>query len=174
MALGKDYAAQDCALARALEVLGERWTLLIVRDVFYGVRRYSDFLAHLDIPRAVLAARLQALVEAGVLDKVRYSDTPPRDEYVITEMGRELWPALHTLSAWGGRHLSANGSRRVFAHAACGTLVGPNGICPSCAVEVPVTDLDVLPGVYSPRRDDPVSRAMRLPHRMLTPLTCEH
>ncbi|MER7909018.1 helix-turn-helix domain-containing protein, partial [Streptomyces sp. NPDC096068] len=71
MALGKDYARQQCSIARALEVVGERWTLLVVRDAFYGVRRYSDFLAHLGVPRAVLAARLQALVEVGVLERRR-------------------------------------------------------------------------------------------------------
>ncbi|MFJ1823384.1 winged helix-turn-helix transcriptional regulator, partial [Streptomyces sp. NPDC088178] len=68
MALGKDYAAQQCSMARALEVVGERWTLLVVRDAFFGVRRYNDFLAHLGMPRAVLATRLQSLIEAGVME----------------------------------------------------------------------------------------------------------
>lgn len=76
MALGTDYAQQDCSLARALEVVGERWSMLIVRDAFYGVSRFNDFLAHLDIPRAVLTARLRTLVEAGVLYKEPYQDSP--------------------------------------------------------------------------------------------------
>src|SRR2546423_15667325 len=67
--LGKDYEGQDCSLARALEVVGERWTLLIVRDAFYGVRRFSDFAAHLDIPRAVLSDRLAGLVEDGLMQR---------------------------------------------------------------------------------------------------------
>ena len=67
MPLGSDYAGQTCSMARALEIVGERWTLLIVRDAFFGVRRFADFAAHLDIPRAVLSGRLKALVEAGVM-----------------------------------------------------------------------------------------------------------
>ncbi|MFC7728001.1 winged helix-turn-helix transcriptional regulator [Actinomadura keratinilytica] len=94
MALGKDYARQDCAVARALEVVGERWTMLIIRDALYGVRRFSDFLARLDIPRAVLSQRLQSLVDAGVLEKAGH-------EYVITETGKELWPVVHALARWG-------------------------------------------------------------------------
>src|ERR1700754_2436668 len=101
MALGKDYAMQHCSIARSLEILGERWTLLVVRDAFYGGSRYNDFLAHLGIPRAVLAARLQSLEQAGVLRKRRYQESPPRDEYVLTELGRALWPALRALGLWG-------------------------------------------------------------------------
>src|ERR671914_269155 len=97
MALGKDYAGQDCSIAQALELIGERWTLLIVRDAFYGVRRYSDFLAHLDIPRAVLAERLTALTAAGVLERRRYQESPPREEYVLTTMGVDLFPIVYTL-----------------------------------------------------------------------------
>src|SRR6476659_5502724 len=98
--LGKDYEKQDCSIARTLEVIGERWTLLVVRDVFYGVRRFSDFQAHLDIPRAVLTARLSALVDGGVLERRRYRDSPPRDEYVLTEAGVALWPAVYALAQW--------------------------------------------------------------------------
>jgi DNA-binding HxlR family transcriptional regulator len=172
VALGKDYEGQDCSLARALELVGERWTLLVVRDAFYGVRRYSDFLAHLDIPRAVLAERLQALTAAGVLDKRRYQHAPPRDEYVLTEIGRELWPALYALSDWGARHLSDAGPCRIFCHAACGTPLGPSAVCPSCGGQVPPEDLVVRPGPGAgrPARDDPVSRALRRPHRLLQPL----
>src|ERR1044072_7241978 len=123
MALGKNYDAQDCSLARALEVIGERWTLLVVRDAMYGVRRFGDFLAHLDIPRAVLSQRLATLVEAGVLDKRRYQDSPPREEYVLTPVGHELWPPVLALAAWGERHLSGTGPRRVFHHLACGSPI---------------------------------------------------
>jgi DNA-binding HxlR family transcriptional regulator len=176
MALGKDYEGQDCALARALELLGERWTLLIVRDAFYGVRRYSDFLTHLDIPRAVLATRLQALVDAEVLARRPYQDAPLRHEYVLTVRGRELWPALHALGHWGGEHMSPAGPSRVYAHAACGTRVDGTGACPRCGTYVPPEELEVRPGpgVGHPRRDDPVTRALREPHRMLEPLTGGH
>jgi DNA-binding HxlR family transcriptional regulator len=172
MALGKDYPGQDCGLARALEVVGERWTMLVLRDAFYGVRRYADFLAHLELPRAVLADRLAALVDAGVLERRQYQDSPPRDEYVLTARGRELWPVLHTLGNWGTRHLSKKGPFRVFHHVACGRRLDRTGWCPGCELLVPPADVEVRPGpAADPERDDPVSVALRKPHRMLTPLS---
>ncbi len=90
MALPKDYAGEGCSLARALEIVGERWTLLIVRDAFFGVRRFGDFAAHLAIPRAVLTHRLSALVEAGVLTIV--PGPHGHDEYALTGKGLDLWP----------------------------------------------------------------------------------
>jgi DNA-binding HxlR family transcriptional regulator len=169
MALGTDYGGQDCSLARALELVGERWTPLILRDAFVGVRRYRDFLDHLDIPRAVLAARLQALVDAGVLTKERYQDSPPRDEYVLTAMGRELWPALHLLSQWGERHLSEHGPRRVYTHLPCGSRLEA-GACPACGTVRP-EDVEVRPGPGAgTTRTDAVSVALRQPHRLLDPL----
>lgn len=174
MALGTDYAAQDCALARALELLGERWTLLIVRDAFYGVRRYGDFLTHLDMPRAVLATRLRALVEAGVLDRTPYQ--PHRYEYTLTERGRQLWPALNALGHWGGEHMSPLGPCRVYRHVGCDARVDHIGVCPACGRYAPPEELVAHPGpgAGTPHRDDPVSVALRGPHRLLTPLTCEN
>src|ERR1700677_4655748 len=106
--LGKSYDLQDCSLARALEVLGERWTLLIVRDAFYGVRRFSDFQNHLDVPRAVLSDRLAGLVEDGVLERRLDEERPGRHVYELTPAGRDLWPVLHSLLDWGGRHRAPN------------------------------------------------------------------
>ncbi|RAY12259.1 transcriptional regulator [Actinomadura craniellae] len=164
MALGKDYAGQNCSIARALEVVGERWTLLIIRDAFFGVRRFSDFLAHLDCPRAVLSGRLQTLVESGVLTK-------RLGEYTLTESGRELWPIVYMLGQWGGRHFSADGPTRVLVHAECGTPIDPAGDCPPCGVPgVPPTDLEVHTVPGRDLRDDPVARALRSPHRLLEPL----
>ncbi|GGY52047.1 ArsR family transcriptional regulator [Streptomyces tanashiensis] len=171
MALGKDYAQQQCSIARALEVVGERWTLLVVRDAFYGVRRYNDFLVHLGIPRAVLAARLQALVEAGVLDRRRYQESPPRDEYVLTERGLALWPVLRSLGAWGRAEVPGAVPLRHFHHADCGTELGPYGECPSCRVPVPLADVEMRPGAgLDPDPADPVSRALLRPRRLLVPL----
>src|SRR3954470_22086247 len=124
MALGKGYDRQDCAFARALELLGERWTLLIVRDAFYGVRRYGDFLAHLDAPRAVLSQRLAALVEAGGLERREYQDAPGRDEDVLTSRGENLWPPISPPARWGERPLLAE-PYRYFHHAACGSRLDP-------------------------------------------------
>ncbi len=107
MPLPKDYADERCSLARALEVVGERWTLLIVRDAFFGVRRFGDFAAHLEIPRAVLTSRLAALVEARVLELV--PGAHGHDEYALTGKGRELWPVVRSLLVWGDEHYSEAG-----------------------------------------------------------------
>ncbi|MEV0349135.1 helix-turn-helix domain-containing protein [Nonomuraea sp. NPDC050680] len=171
MALGKNYDAQDCSLARALEVIGERWTLLVVRDAMYGVRRFGDFLAHLDIPRAVLSQRLATLVEAGVLDKRRYQDAPPREEYVLTPVGHELWLPVLALAEWGERHLSGTGPRRVFHHLTCGSRIDGAARCAACGVQVPIGETEVRPGPgLKGIRNDPVSVALRTPHRMLHPI----
>ncbi|MBO2450178.1 helix-turn-helix transcriptional regulator [Actinomadura barringtoniae] len=163
MALGKDYAWQDCSLARALEVVGERWTLLIVRDALYGVRRFSDFRAHLDVPKAVLADRLQKLVDAGVLDKNGH-------EYLITPMGKGLWPIVHGLARWGEELHEDSLPARLFFHVACGAHIDADGRCPTCGVLVVPDDIEMRPGPGSGRRTDPVSLVLRQPHRMLAPI----
>jgi len=104
--LYRDYEGQDCSIARALEVVGERWTLLIVRDVFLGLRRFEQLQEDLGIARNVLTDRLNRLVEEGVLERARYSERPERYEYRLTEMGRDLNIALAGLRQWGDRYLS--------------------------------------------------------------------
>jgi DNA-binding HxlR family transcriptional regulator len=169
VALGTGYDQQGCYLARALEVVGERWTLLILRDCFYGVRRFTDLHAHLDISRAVLAARLDALVEAGVLTKQEQGGHP---EYLLTDAGRELWPAIFALSKWGERHTTGPHPARIFSHAACGTDLDDHGGCPTCGEVPDAGDLIVRPGKgpNEMRRTDRVARALANPHRLLTPL----
>ncbi|OON76964.1 winged helix-turn-helix transcriptional regulator [Streptomyces tsukubensis] len=174
MALGKDYTAQQCSIARTLEIVGERWTLLVVRDALYGVRRYNDFLVHLGIPRAVLAARLHSLTEAGVLDKRRYQESPPRDEYVLTDAGIALWPVIRALGAWGRDHVGDSLPPREFRHFACGTRLGSYGECPVCAVPVPVPDVEMIPGPgLDPDPSDPVGRALLAPRRLLQPVVTD-
>jgi DNA-binding HxlR family transcriptional regulator len=171
MALPKDYADDRCSLARALEVVGERWTLLIVRDAFFGVRRFGDFAAHLDIPRAVLTSRLAALLEAGVL--ALEPGAHGHDEYALSGKGRDLWPVVRSLLAWGDEHYSDIGPRRVFRHAADDGVVGPDGVCAGCGVVVDSADLMVAPGpglAAIPAKEDPVSVALNRPHRLLEPL----
>lgn len=173
MALGTDYAQQDCSLARALEVVGERWSLLILRDAFYGVRRFNDFLVHLDIPRAVLTTRLAALTEAGVLSRVAYQQSPRRHDYVLTDAGLELWPVVHGLALWGGRHATPGGPSRTFHHARCGTRLDAGGGCPPCAVQpVPPQDVEMRShfGPEGPGRDDPVSAVLAGRWRLLRPV----
>lgn len=168
MALGVDYAQQDCSLARALEVVGERWTMLILRDCFFGVRRFTDFQTHLDISKAVLAQRLSSLIDAGLLEK---SPAGGRDEYSMTDEAVTLWPALFALVQWG-QSRSGRGARRVFSHASCGTDLDPSGLCPTCATVPHVSSLQMRtgPGVSSTPRTDPVSVALRSPRRLLDPL----
>jgi DNA-binding HxlR family transcriptional regulator len=169
MALGKDYEGQDCNLARGLELVGERWTLLVVRDALFGVRRFGDFQVHLDIPRAVLAERLSHLVEAGVLEKRRYQDAPPRYEYVLTGMGEELWPVVFTLGRWAQQHIPAARTYRIYRHVACGTELTGLAMCPACEEPVPAQDVEMLPG-RGTKRVDHVSRALDKPHRLLQPV----
>ena len=167
MPLGSDYARQDCSLARSLEVVGERWTLLILRDCFWGVRRFSDLLAHLDISRAVLSTRLDALVADGLL--TRTGDGHP--EYDLTDDGLALWPALYALSQWGEQRTTPGAPRRLFFHVGCGQL-GRDGRCATCGEAPSPGDLEIHPGPGADFtvRDDPVSVGLRKPHRLLTPL----
>jgi DNA-binding HxlR family transcriptional regulator len=170
VALPRDYEGQACALARSLEVVGERWTLLILRDLFFGVRRFSDLQAHLDVPRAVLSARIARLVDTGIVERRAYR--PGRDEFLLTAAGLELWPIVHRLMQWGERHLVDDGPVRLFAHAACGTDLSPDGDCPACGVQPSPEDIETRPGPGVPTvvRRDPISRALRRPHRLLTPV----
>jgi len=170
MALGKDYAGQDCNLARALELVGERWTLLVIRDALYGVRRFGDFQAHLDIPRAVLTERLQHLVAAGVLEKRRYQDSPPRHEYVLTDIGEALWPVVFTLGEWAKQHLPRAQTHRIYRHTVCGTELDAMATCPTCGYAVPPRDVEMTPGRDTARADH-VSQALNRPRRLLQPVT---
>ncbi|MGZ6579291.1 MAG: winged helix-turn-helix transcriptional regulator [Solirubrobacteraceae bacterium] len=167
--LGKDYENQDCALARALEVVGERWTLLIVRDAFYGVRRFNDFQAHLDIPKAVLSDRLAGLVDEDILERRPDPQHAGRHLYELTPAGRDLWPVLSALLAWGDRHRQTNS--RVFKHVICGSRLDDAGRCPECHVTPAPHDIIIeRRRGHGMRRRDPVSIALRKPHRLLEPL----
>lgn len=170
--LGKDYVGQDCSLARALEVIGERWTLLIIRDAFYGVRRFNDFQAHLDIPKAVLSDRLSGLAGHGILERRPDPRHAGRHVYELTPAGRDLWPALHALLMWGDRHRYPNS--RIFKHAPCATPLNAVGYCTRCAVTPGPEDIEMElrrdRATPSKIRDDPVAIALRAPHRLLDPV----
>ena len=169
MALPRTYDGQNCAIARSLEIIGERWTLLIVRDAFYGVTRFVDFRDHLDIPRAVLAERLALLVEHEVLTRV--AGTSGRDEYALTAKGRRLWPVVWSLSTWGNAFYVQDGERRLTTHAACDTPIAADASCPNCRIVPDVAELILQPRpVEEGRRTDPVSVVLEQPHRMLEPI----
>jgi len=169
MALGRDYAGQDCSIARTLEVIGERWTALIIRDCLYGVTRFSDLQAHLDISKAVLTERLDGLVAHGVLEKVTDGGHP---EYLLTQAGRELWPLINAMAQWGARHASGRGRpARSYRHQTCGAKIDMHGACPDCATVPDVSEIVLTPD-RRPRvpRTDLVSRRLREPHRLLDPI----
>jgi DNA-binding HxlR family transcriptional regulator len=103
--LNRDYEGQYCGVAKSLELIGERWTMLIVRDAFLGLKRFDQFQESLGIARNVLTDRLNTLVDAGIFERVRYSERPERFEYQLTAKGRELNVPLNALREWGERHL---------------------------------------------------------------------
>ncbi len=121
------------SIGKTLELVGDRWTMLILRDVFRGLHRFEELRADLGIARPVLSDRLGKLVDGGILARVRYEDHPPRYEYRLTEMGLELSPALVALMRWGDRWLSADEASVVLYHRACGTELEQGFWCPTCA-----------------------------------------
>jgi DNA-binding HxlR family transcriptional regulator len=144
--LGKTYEGQVCSAARALEVVGERWTMLIVRDAFLGVRRFDDFQRSLGIARNVLQARLGRLVENGILERVRYQERPERFEYRLTKKGVDLWPVMVSLLAWGDRHAAPDGPPVVLEHRDCGGRVSDRRICEKCGALLGPRDVEAKRG----------------------------
>ena len=144
--LGRLYEAQVCSIARTLELVGERWTLLIVRDAFLGVRRFGDFADRLGIARNVLQDRLGRLVESGILEKVPYSERPLRYEYRLTDMGRDLWPSLHALMQFGDRYLAPDGPPAIPVHRGCGGELDDRRVCRRCHAPLELGDVEMRPG----------------------------
>ncbi len=145
--LHRDYPGLDCSVAKALEVIGERWSLLIVRAVMHGTRRFGEIQESLGIARNVLSARLQRLVDEEILERHAYQESPPRYEYFLTEKGLDLWPALIALLNWGDRYSpSPEGPRRLIVHKECGGTVSERGICESCGRLLNARDARQVPG----------------------------
>ena len=140
--LRSDYANQNCAIAGTLELIGERWTLLIVRDAFLGIRRFDDFQRNLGIARNVLQARLTRLVEAGILKRERYQERPERFEYRLTRKGVDLWPVVVSLMSWGDRHLFPDGAPVVLTHKGCGGAIDDRRVCKRCATALEAWDVE--------------------------------
>jgi DNA-binding HxlR family transcriptional regulator len=131
--LQRDYPGQVCSIARSLEVIGERWTLLILRDALLGTERFEEFQVSLGIASNVLTNRLKLLCDEDVLERVPDPQRPGRPKYVLTDKGRELGPALIVLMKWGDRHYPApNGPPRLTLHAGCGGNVGADFRCARC------------------------------------------
>jgi DNA-binding HxlR family transcriptional regulator len=145
--LRHDYPGQLCSIAKALEVVGERWTLLIVRDVMSGRRRFDELQKGLGVARNVLSARLQRLVDEDILERRPYQESPERYEYFLTEKGLDLWPSLIALLGWGDRHTEyPDGPPMVIVHKECGGRVTDRGICESCGEVLDARDARALSG----------------------------
>ncbi len=133
LVLRHDYPGQVCSIAKALEVVGERWSLLIVRDVMNGRRRFDELQKGLGIARNVLSARLQRLSRRTSSSGGPTRQSPARYEYFLTEKGLDLWPSLVALLGWGDRHSpSPDGPPMLIVHKECGGQVSDRGICESC------------------------------------------
>ncbi len=145
--LGSSYEGQVCSIARALEVVGERWSLLIVRDALLGLRRFDEFQDSLGIARNVLTDRLTKLVDHGIFERVPYQDRPPRYEYRLTSAGQQLSTALLALMHWGDRHLAGeDGPPRLVEHAGCGGSVVEQLACSACGQTLTPEQLRTRPG----------------------------
>jgi DNA-binding HxlR family transcriptional regulator len=134
--LGNSYENQSCSIAGALEVIGERWSLLIVRDVFLGLRRFDEIQSDLGIARNVLNTRLTRLLQ----------ERPPRYEYRLTDKGLDLWPTIVSLMQWGNRYAAPDGPPVLLEHRDCGGSVDEHRICERCGERLSVRDVRALPG----------------------------
>jgi DNA-binding HxlR family transcriptional regulator len=156
--LGRDYAGQNCSIARTLEVTGERWTLLVLRDAFLGVTRFEHFLQRLGVAPNILAKRLRTLTGAGILERRRYRERPERHEYVLTPAGKELLPLMLGLMRWGDAHLAPSGPPVVARHRDCGGALESAGRCERCGATVGADDVEWHAGPGSRRPPGPLPR----------------
>lgn len=146
--LARDYPDVNCPSARTLELVGERWTLLIIRETLLGNQRFDAIQENLGVARNVLATRLRRLVEQQILERRAYRTAPVRHEYLPTQIARDLLPVILTMTAFGERYApAAGGAVRIFRHRACGEPIDLWHVrCPRCSVDVGYEDLTVEPG----------------------------
>ncbi|HEY5429939.1 MAG TPA: helix-turn-helix domain-containing protein [Solirubrobacteraceae bacterium] len=147
MPLQSTYTDQECSVAAALEVVGERWTLLIVREVLLGVHRFDAIQADLGVARNVLQARLERLLDHGILERRRYQERPERYEYHLTDKGLDLWPAVVALMHWGDKHGGLADAPPVrLEHRGCGGTVDAHRACAVCGERLGPRDVRAVPG----------------------------
>lgn len=141
------FADMRCSLARSLDVVGDWWTLLIVRDVFLGIGRFDDLVADLGISRNLLTERLKRLVERGIVERVAYSARPARYEYRLGEAGRDLVPVVLALTSWGDRWAAPDEGRPMrFVHRSCGYYCDAAVNCSCCGRPLASDNVDIVPG----------------------------
>ncbi len=146
----KSFAGMDCSVAQCLEVVGEWWSMLIVRDTFMGVTRFEEFQRRLGISRNILRSRLTSLVEAGVLVRVAYSEHPLRYDYRLTQKGRDLWPVLTAMRQWGDAYAAPAGPPIELVHQGCGEVTHAELTCAWCGERLTYKNVKAVPG---PGRD---------------------
>jgi DNA-binding HxlR family transcriptional regulator len=137
---------ETCSVARAMDILGERWTMLIMREAFYGVRRFSDMQRNLGIARNILSTRLQTLVRAGIFERRLYQEEPERFEYRLTQAGRDLYPAVIAIMKWGDEYLADEAGPPVVLRHTCGELIDPVLVCDCCGRPLHPHDVTPEPG----------------------------
>jgi DNA-binding HxlR family transcriptional regulator len=142
----KSFAAMHCSVAQCVEIIGEWWSMLILRDAFLGVSRFDTFQDRLGISRNVLNQRLTRLVESGILVKVPYSQHPPRYDYRLTDKGRDLWPVLSSMRQWGDKYAAPDGPPVLMRHSNCGQISTAVMTCSTCREQMDVGDVRVVAG----------------------------
>jgi DNA-binding HxlR family transcriptional regulator len=142
----KTFAYMQCPVARSLERVGEWWSILILRDAVYGLKRFDEFQKSLDIAPNMLTRRLNALVKGGLLKRQRYSDKPPRYEYVLTERGRDFRPVLLALLAWGNKHFAPEGPSVLLADRETGAIAEPVVVDRVSGRPMPGPGFSLIPG----------------------------
>lgn len=142
----REIGEQACPVAKSLSVLGDRWTMLVLREAFWRVRRFEDFQARTGAPRPVLAERLKMLVDQGVLERRQYSERPARFEYRLTEKGVDLYPVVISLLEWGERWMTDAGAEPVveLRHRACGHTTHPQLACSACGDVLTARDVEAV------------------------------
>ncbi|TLQ42028.1 winged helix-turn-helix transcriptional regulator [Streptomyces marianii] len=142
-----DIGTESCSIARSVALLGDRWTLIVLRQAFLGVRRFEDFRSSLRVSRTLLSQRLGALVEAGILERRAYRDARrTREEYRLTEKGLDLYPVLMALRTWGDRYMAPDGAPVVYRHRDCGGAAEIRHVCNHCGQDLTARDVAPLPG----------------------------
>jgi DNA-binding HxlR family transcriptional regulator len=142
----KSFAEMDCSVAQCLEVVGEWWSMLVIRDAFLGVSRFEEFQRRLGISRNILRERLNSLVKAGVLERVPYSEHPPRDDYKLTPKGRDLWPILTAMRQWGDDYAAPSGPPMELVHRSCGEVTHAEMVCGGCREQLTSRNVKAVAG----------------------------
>jgi DNA-binding HxlR family transcriptional regulator len=141
-----EVAQHNCSIARTLSVLGERWTLLVIREAFLGVKRFEQMQSDLGIARNTLSDRLGTLVDEGIMERRGYQERPVRHEYKLTQKGRDLYPVLVSLMRWGDRYNAEQGAPVVLVHQTCGHPADPQLTCSHCGEEIDPREMRPEPG----------------------------